>query len=197
MMPLTCSKQLDIIIYDQASPIVFGHSNFVIIPQKYVKSVIEVKTSISGSKFIDALENLYSVQRFMKVSSDSTYFGIFSYGYHSFSSVGPNEVARRLKNRMTSFYLEKREELRSSDLDFLRCCTVTSLCLNGNIYGLHWNGERERGPEFGFYNTKEQTFNFFLSNLLNTLDNETIHGSRPLWYPTSKESSLLLKERLI
>jgi len=194
----TCSKQLDIIIYDQASPVLFNSSNFVIIPAQYVRAVIEVKTSLSTvSKLIDALENLYTIQSIMDKSSDNVYFGIFSFGYQHFSNIGPEAVAQKLFTSIKEFYRNKRlQDTRLTDLHFLQRRTLTSLCMNGQLYGLHWNDSTQREPEFGLYDTEEQSFNFFVSNLLSTLDNNAINLSKPLWFPQSKESKLLLKERL-
>lgn len=194
-----CSKQLDIIVYDEASPILFGHSNFVIIPNQYVRAVIEVKTSISvESKLTDALENLYSVQSIMHSNSDNVYFGIFSYGYSNFNRIGSEDVAQRVFDKIKNFYQNKRSEVTIlNDLQFLQSRTLTSLCMNGQLYGLHWNGSLQTQPKFGLYHTADQSFNFFISNLLSTLDNITINRSKTLWFPESKESRELLKKKLI
>ncbi|MFF2089847.1 DUF6602 domain-containing protein [Paenibacillus sp. NPDC058174] len=194
----TCSKQLDIIIYDQASPLLFNSSNFVIIPDQYVRAIIEVKTSLSvGAKLTDALENLYKVQTIMDRYSDNVYFGIFSFGYQDYSNIGPETVAQRLFAQIAKFYQNKRlQDTYLSNLEYLQRRTLTSLCMNGQLYGLHWNDSSQRDPEFGFYNTEEQSFNFFVSNLLSTLDNNAITLSKPLWFPESKQSRVLLKERI-
>ncbi|MFC5702349.1 DUF6602 domain-containing protein [Cohnella faecalis] len=194
----TCSKQLDIIIYDQASPLVFNSSNFVIIPSQYVRAVIEVKTSLSvGAKLTDALENLSTVQKIMDQTSDYVYFGIFSFGYQNFRSIGPVTVAQRLFTRISEFYRNKRlQDTHLTDLQYLQRRTLTSLCMNGQLYGLHWNGSTQIEPEFGLYDTGEQSFNFFVSNLLSTLDNSTISQSKPLWFPESKQSRVLLKKSI-
>ncbi|MEK4009400.1 DUF6602 domain-containing protein [Paenibacillus sp. FSL H3-0333] len=193
----SCSKQLDIIIYDQASPLLFNGPNFVIVPDQYVRAVIEVKTSLSvGTKLKDALENLYTVQSIMERASDNVYFGIFSYGYQDYRSIGPELVAQRLFTRIQEFYRDKRQRYDGMDLQFLQTRTLTSLCINRQIYGLHWNNTAHNNPKFGLYNTREQSFNYFVSNLLSTLDNDAITLSKPLWFPQSKESSVLLKERI-
>lgn len=193
----TCSKQLDIIIYDQASPLLFNGPNFVIIPDQYVRAVIEVKTSLSeGSKLVDALENLYTVQSIMKRPSDNVYFGIFSFGYQDYRNIGPGNVAQRLFTKIKKFYGEKRGQYEGTDLQFLQTRTLTSLCMNGQLYGLHWNDTTQSSPKFGLYDTGEQSFNYFVSNLLSTLDNNAITLSKPLWFPQSKESRVLLKERI-
>jgi len=191
-----CSRQLDIIIYDQASPILFKSDSLVIIPDQYVRAVIEVKTSLSvGSKLTDALENLYTVQSIMDRVSDNVYFGIFSYGYQNYSDIGPAEVARRLFFKIKEFYRNKRSQDSSlNSLHYLQRRTLTSLCMNGQLYGLHWNDSTQREPEFGLYDTGDQSFNFFVSNLLSTLDNNAINLSKPIWFPQSKESRVLLKE---
>ncbi|MFP3388533.1 DUF6602 domain-containing protein [Brevibacillus sp. SIMBA_040] len=193
-----CSKQIDIIIYDQASPVLFNSHNFVIIPDQYVRAIIEVKTSLSvGTKLTDALENLYSVQTIMNQTSDNVYFGIFSFGYQDFSSIGPGNVAQRLFTKITEFYQQKRlYDTSLTNIQFLQKMTLSSLCMNGQLYGLHWNDSKRKDPKFGFYNTGEQSFNFFVSNLLSTLDNSVISQSKPLWFPQSKESRVLLKERI-
>jgi hypothetical protein len=194
----TCSKQLDVIIYDQASPLLFNCSNFVIIPDQYVRAVIEVKTSLSmGSKLTDALENLYTVQSIMDRTSDNVYFGIFSFGYQNYLNIGPAKVAEQLFTRISEFYRNKRlQDTHLTNLQYLQRRILTSLCMNGQLYGLHWNDSTHREPEFGFYDTGDQSFNFFVSNLLSTLDSNAINQSKPLWFPQSKQSRVLLRERV-
>lgn len=132
----------------------------------------------------------------MNRTSDNVYFGMFSFGYKDYHNIGPANVAQRLFTKIREFYRDKRVQYKGTDLQFLQTRTLTSLCMNGQLYGLNWNDTTQGNPEFGVYDTGEQSFNYFVSNLLSTLDNNAITLSKPLWFPQSKESRVLLKERI-
>lgn len=187
------SKQIDILIYDIDSPLLFTSSNFVIIPRHYVRAVIEVKTDTGrGNQLQKALDTLYSVQNILNRTSDSIYTGIFSYSHNGLKEDNVNTVVPQIHTKISRFY----NGLNNLTFD-IRRHTLTSMCINRKIYGLHWNGLADTEPKFGFYNTKENSFNFFMSNLLNTLDGALVGQSKRLWYPSEKESRELIKERLL
>lgn len=189
----TVSKQLDIIIYENCSPVFFKSANFVIIPKNYVKAVIEVKTNINnGDQFKNSLENLLEVQKILLKGSDEIYTGLFSYDYTSIEEKDGNIIAEEIFTKISGFYNEVVQDV--NNVEFLKKFALTSLCINGHIYGLHWNGPEQENPRFGIYETKENSFNFFISNLLNTLDNK---NSGRLWYPSSKQAQNKKLERLI
>lgn len=191
------SKQIDILIYDKHSPVFFRSSNFIIIPRRYVKSVIEVKTSISSAaKLRSALENLYSAQRIIDAYSDDVYFGIFSFGYKKFNEKGAKVVSNEIWQIVSDFYKSRAYEEQIEPELIAKKYMITTVCINKMLYGLNWNQSYEINPSFKFYDTRNQSFNYFVSNLLNTIDENTINSSKKLWYPVSKTASEVLSETI-
>ncbi|TCP54627.1 hypothetical protein EV586_104248 [Tumebacillus sp. BK434] len=191
------SKQIDILIYDNASPVIFRSSEFVIVPRHYVKAVIEVKTDIYyKTQRESAFENLYSAQTILNDDTNDVYTAIFAYDYKDIETKSMHGVSEHIVTRISEFYIRKFEELNSrstvSKEMFLRKYSLSSFCINQQLYGLHWKNQRH--PEFGIYNTEEKSFNFFVSNLLNTMDSKV---SGRLWYPDEKESRKFLKRSLL
>jgi len=191
------SKQIDILIYDRSSPIFFKSTNFVIIPRQYVKALIEVKTGISSEmKMKNALENLYTAQKIINSYSDNVYVGLFSYGYEGFTNTGINRVSDIIWDRISSFYKEKSQIDQISLVDMTRKFMLTTVCINKLLYALNWNQNNVTDSKFRFYDTKNQSFNYFISNLLSTLDANAVNSTKALWYPVSKTSSQVLERTL-
>ncbi|ARU63481.1 hypothetical protein CBW65_22615 [Tumebacillus avium] len=192
------SKQIDILIYDNASPLIYRSSEFVIVPRHYVRAVIEVKTDIYYKvQRESAFENLYSAQTILNTGANEVYTAIFAYDYKDIGQKRIEGVSTHIVKRMSEFYLRKYAEMNRhfavcSEDEFLRKYCLSAFCINQQMYGLHWNNDDN--PEFGMYNTEEKSFNFFVSNLLNTLD-EKVQGS--LWYPDEKESKRFFKISLL
>lgn len=192
------SKQIDILIYDNASPILFKSADFIILPSDYVKAVIEVKSNIgNGDQLESALGNLLAVQKIVAKNSEELYAGIFSYEFSGLNCENMNQRVERIFSRISEFYMDSL----TSDEDnrtFLSKNILNSLCINNQLYGIHWNElSRSNRPEFAIYNTQKQSFNFFVSNLLSTLDKTVINSDQRIWYPSEKQSSLLVRRCLL
>ncbi|MGZ9817681.1 hypothetical protein ACXM0N_17520 [Peribacillus simplex] len=91
-----------------------------------------------------------------------------------------------------NFYRKKETIITE---EFLRKYSLSALCVNQKLYGLNWNGDFHKPSKFGIYKTEQDSFNFFVSNLLNSLD-MTVNASKTLWYPSEKESRVIIKEPL-
>ncbi|USK30842.1 hypothetical protein LIT32_12395 [Bacillus sp. CMF21] len=186
------SKQIDILIYDNNSPVFFRSDDFVILPRTYVRCIIEVKTDLNkGNAFYKALENLKSAQEVLNKKPSELYSAIFSYDYNNIENKDITEVGKDIFKKISDFY---KTNTITDNTVFLKKNALTSICINRHIYGLHWNEIKD--PVFGIYDTRIDSFNFFVSNLLNSLDNRISHIDK-LWYPTSKESRQILKENLL
>ncbi|MMZ58542.1 hypothetical protein D1872_205270 [compost metagenome] len=177
-----CSKQIDIIVYDNSSPTFFQYCDFVIIPIHYVKAVIEVKTNIGkGDQLNKALANLFSAQKLINKSADELYTGIFSYEYGEIRAENAKAISRNIFQKISEFYTLKFKDLGYNQKNFLERCILTSICINNQFYGLYWNEHEVENCKFGIYHTEKQSFNFFVSNLLNTLDKDIVNNSKQLW----------------
>lgn len=190
------SKQIDIIIYKNSSPVLFRSPDFVIIPREYVKAIIEVKTDLGGRSLISALNNLYSAQKIMNKSSQHIHTAIFAYDYNRnvnrVREQDIDEIGKGIFDVIFNFYRKKETIITE---EFLRKYSLSALCVNQKLYGLNWNGDFHKPSKFGIYKTKQDSFNFFVSNLLNSLD-MTVNASKTLWYPSEKESRVIIKEPL-
>ncbi|MFJ7940833.1 DUF6602 domain-containing protein [Peribacillus sp. NPDC096622] len=189
-----CSKQIDILVYQNSSPILFHSTDFVIIPNTYVKAVIEVKTDLKSDTLITALDNLFSAQQIINKSSSEVHTAIFAYDYNRdddrIKEQNISKMGRNVFDRIENYYRCKDNFLTE---EFLRTYALGALCINQKLYGLHWNEDTRVNCEFGIYKTKDDSFNFFVSNLLSSLDSY-VTAPNTLWYPNEKESRIILRK---
>lgn len=167
------SSQLDIIIYEDKSPVVFREGEFVIITESAVRAVVEVKTKVvnysdpntSGgdnalNKIIEKFNRLRDFETFNPLGEYRKKFvGIFSYEY---KSDAPETNAERI-----------HEALRQSN------GLVNHLSLGPNKFIRYWedthrlpNPPAYRGRCYIRYRIENLAFSYFISNLIHIVSDE-------------------------
>lgn len=161
------SSQLDLIIYEDKTPVIFREGDFVILTESSVRAVIEVKTKLinysstnenSLNKVIDKLNRLKDFQSFIYTGFNRKKFvGIFSYEYEeNFSST---RIPEALKN--------------SDGL-------VNHISLGQHNFIRYWNNTQGLNPPINNYNGRcyirynlqNLSFSYFISNLLHIVSDE-------------------------
>lgn len=157
------SSQLDIIIYEDKSPVVFREGDFVIITENAVRAVIEVKTKIinysnpepNGQEnalniIIDKLNRLRDFETFNPGEHRKKFIGIFSYEYGLDFSNERVDNALRLSNGL-----------------------VNHISLGPNKFIRYWTDTDGLDPRPNYqgrcyirYNLTDLSFSYFISNLL-------------------------------
>lgn len=167
---LKTSSQLDIIIYDNSIPIVFGEGEFVIVTESSVRAVVEVKTKIinyanpegSGNdnalnKILIKLNGLKKFQSFrVDMPERKKFIGVFSFDYE--------------KNYTNT---------RVDDALLLSNGLVNHISLGPNKFIRYWStteGLRNRPDHAGRcyirYDLENLSFSYFISNLIHFTANE-------------------------
>ena len=164
------SSQLDIIVYEDKSPVIFKEGDFVIITENAVRAVIEVKTKIINysnpanngqdnalNKIIEKTNRLNQFETFRPIGNHRKKFvGIFSYEYEqNFSHNRVNE-ALTLSNGI-----------------------VNHISLGPNKFIRYWENTIGLNPPVEYqgrcyirYNLTDLSFSYFISNLLHIVADE-------------------------
>ena len=159
------SSQLDIIIYEDKSPVIFREGDFVIITENSVRAVIEVKTKVInyGDAQDNALNNIVSkinrlcnFKTFIPGEHRKKFVGIFSYDYKQNFSHERVDEALRLSNGV-----------------------VNHISLGPNKFIRYWENTNGLDPNLEYqgrcyirYNLTDLSFSYFISNLLHIVADE-------------------------
>ncbi|PXW16247.1 hypothetical protein C8D70_104185 [Chryseobacterium sp. CBTAP 102] len=158
----TISKQLDIIVYEEKTPVVFREGDFVILTENSVRAVIEVKSEIENysstkdnalNKIIEKLNLLRNFESFSNQNNRRKFIGIFSFNYNG------NFLHHRINEALTvSNGLVNHISLGTEN--FIRYWEHTE----GLMPPLNRNGRC-----YIRYNLINLSFSYFISNLLHII----------------------------
>ena len=160
------SRQLDIIIYEDKSPVIFKEGDFVIITENAVRAVIEVKTKVINyaekqdnalNKIIHKINRLRDFDTFNPIGEHRKKFiGVFSYEYEQDFSNERVDEALRLSNGL-----------------------VNHISLGPNKFIRYWENTRRLDPAPNYqgrcyirYNLTDLSFSYFISNLIHIVTDE-------------------------
>lgn len=173
------SRQIDLIIYDDESPIFFREGDFVILTPDAVRGIIEVKANLQNQNMTNVLRQANENGEFIfsgRENQDELFFnGIFSYeGYQEFNL-----------DTFAQNYL-------NSNLDFVdnpdfNSFKVNHVSLNENWFVKLW--PEDQLPH-SLYRINELSFPFFISNLTDFLSNKSVEKNNFIWFSTDKEPYL-------
>lgn len=168
------TKQIDIIIYDDSSPILFKEGDLVIVLATTVKAIIEVKSYIRSPSIFKKIikiceENAKIIEVDFAAQNDKLFNGIFSYD----SSLSFDQLKKALKgwNEFT-------------DCNPFRKVNNISLSNDKFIHFWHMHPFAMRG-----YELKDLSFAYFLGNLMVFLDSHH-YGGKSIFYPLDSKNSL-------
>lgn len=173
------TKQIDIIIYKHNIPTLFSEGDFVIVLPESVVGIIEVKTKLNINKLTEAIQTSHENG---KIINQSIFNGIFCY---------ENDINL---DSFSSRYSERKERLKQV---LLRSGTqVNHISIGPNTFIKFWERgnpvEQDGVPAYSFYDLKELSFGFFVSNLIEFIHSITSglnisDNLRNFLYPTQKE----------
>ena len=178
------TKQIDIIVYDDSSPILFKEGDFAIVLAHTVKGIIEVKTNIKNwselRKFIKTANENGKIIETILTKHKFLFNGIFSY-----------ETGFNLDDSL-------KQKLKKSIFNLGTPTTrrVNNITL-GKDFFLHYHHESDQ--RFGIYNLNNLSFAYFISNLLTFVDSNKIsYEHHPLYFPLDTKGNyeiFSIKER--
>ncbi|MDR0231384.1 MAG: hypothetical protein LBI82_04620 [Dysgonamonadaceae bacterium] len=171
------SKQIDLLIYDDSSPVLFKEGDFVILTPDAVRGIIEVKTNLQNQRLTEILRQANENGEFIfsgKIDKRQPFFnGVFSYeGYER-----PFNLDTFIQN------------YNDSNQDFLgkqnyKKFKVNHVALNKDWFIKVWNDDEN---PHSIYNIEDLAFPFFISNLTDILSNNSVKRNSFIWYATDKE----------
>ena len=169
------SRQIDLIIYDDESPILFKEGDFVILTPDSVKAIIEVKANLINQNVSEIIrqvnENGQFIWRGKKDKKFAFFNGIFSFeGNNNFN--------------ITTF----SENVRSGNSPFegdrsFKKYKVNHISINENWFLKYWPND---ASPHSLYNLEELSFSFFISNLIDILSHKSVRRNNYIWYTTNK-----------
>jgi hypothetical protein len=177
------TKQIDIIIYDDSSPVLFKEGDFVIVLAHTVRAIIEVKSKIHDTtklmEFIKISDSNASKIGSMTTIGRKFFNGLFAYECDLSSDT--------IKNALNEEFFEHNYPMYKK---------INNIAL-GNDKFLHlWRNEVDplstRQDVLKYYELVGLSFSYFISNLLETIDSNPIRSEhQSLFYPfDSKEPYL-------
>jgi hypothetical protein len=153
------SSQLDIIIYDSKTPVIFKEGDFIILTEDAVRAVIEVKTKIinysqdndnSLNKIVSKLNRLRDFPTFINPINRKKFVGLFCFEYEANYSANRIEDALKESNGLIN-------HISLGPDKFIRYWE--------NTYNLDPPLEH-KGRCYIKYNLLDLSFSYFISNLL-------------------------------
>jgi hypothetical protein len=172
------SRQLDLIIYDDSSPILFKEGDFVILTADSIRGIIEIKANLQNQGLTPVIKQANENGNFIfsgKTDKDQNFFnGVFSYeGYSNGFSY----------DTFAANYNEADDDFRALP-DFSKF-KVNHVSLNKDFFLKYW-GNHEN-PHHSLYQITDLSFPFFISNLTDTLANTHVEKNNFIWFPEDKE----------
>jgi hypothetical protein len=162
------TSQIDIIVYDNSSPVLFKEGDLVIVLAHTVRGIVEVKTRINN---IRELKNivLKCEENSRKIKSVLTenrrlFNGIFSYE----SSL----TFESLRQSFSEYFFQTGSAIRRK---------VNNISLGKDNF-IHLWGQRPK--ILNGYFLKNLSFSYFIFNLLSSIDTNPVYGEHhPLFFP--------------
>ncbi|MBU1017984.1 hypothetical protein KKA33_03065 [Patescibacteria group bacterium] len=178
--PHEISKQIDIIIYDTAYPLLFSEGDFIIIGAEAVNGIIEVKTNLKNQTPENVIKKSNEMGKFVfqaKANRGSTkpfFNGIFS--YEGFTKANASSLKSSLSRSISDF---TKEDI------YVHLYCVNHVSLNDDLFiRLDKN---ETPSKYKLYELKKLSFSFFVSNLIYLVTKEYIEHEKALWFPSDKK----------
>lgn len=165
------SNQLDIIIYEGKTPVVFKEGDFIIVTESSVKAVIEVKSKVvnyaarASYAMNNILQKLSELKQFQSFTTrnNKKFIGLFSYEYDQ------------------NYNLENVNDALIENNGF-----VNHISLGKDILVKYWDDTNGLYPPinsnrcYNIYEIKNLSFSYFISNLLHIITDHDI--SERSWF---------------
>ncbi len=170
------SKQIDLIIYDTSYPMLFKDNDFVILTADSVLGIIEVKANATNQGLSEIVKKANNNGKFIynaRVDKIKPLFnGIFSYE-STINNI--DTIANQIKNPWNK--LGDNKQLYG----------VNHISFNQDWFYKFWKQEFNNGnaPHY-FYEIKELSFSFFISNLIDCICGTSVIENSNLWFPVDK-----------
>ena len=174
------SKQIDLLIYDDSSPVLFKEGDFVILTPDSVRGIIEVKANLQNQGITPIIRQANENGQFIFSGKDDKKQKFFN-GVFSFEGYGNNYN----QDVLIDSYLQSNAGFNDQQFKKYK---VNHVSLNKDLFIKFW--EDDVNPH-SLYNVEDLSFSFFISNLIDFLSNKSVKKNKFIWYATDKELNLI------
>lgn len=168
---IKCTSQIDILIFDSNYPTLFSNNDFYVVTPNCVRAVIEVKTNFQKNPMWKTIKTVNELGSFLdETQTDNLkpFVGIFSFeGSNPRENTIRDHINRGIGNK----------------------CFINHISLNKDIFIKLW--QNEWIEYLSIYDLKDLSFSFFISNLIQVINDENINAELPEWFAMDKERKLL------
>ncbi|MDR3261331.1 MAG: hypothetical protein LBT78_05800 [Tannerella sp.] len=179
------SRQIDLIIYDRATPVLFRDDDFVILTPDAVKGIIEVKTSMK-KKIIPIVKKANEDGQFIfmgksEENREQKFFnGVFS--YEGYDNLG-----------LYSFKSAYLSSNMLADPNFNKY-KVNHVCFNKDwFFKFRGRDAENHSRPHSIYNITNRTIAFFISGLIEMLSDKSEGGDNSIYNTIDKKQHLILE----
>ncbi|APV44160.1 hypothetical protein Dform_00812 [Dehalogenimonas formicexedens] len=167
---LDISNQIDIIVYDNHSSVLFREGDFIVTTPSNVRGIIEVKTSINSSNVQNIIDKSSENGRLLKPGS---FNGIFV-----FEENNEEGFKSRLKTHL---------EINNG--------IINHFCFGRDTFIKYWEsrwGAENSSPGYRRYHLESLSYSFFISNLCDYISGVKEENDRRWFlFPTDKERHVI------
>lgn len=184
------SKQIDIIVYNNAFPPLFHQRDFVIVEKESILGIVEVKSKIHRDKVNKIIETAHENGRLV---GKHIFNGVFGYGTY------PSLAKESRPFAETDW--SQSWKTKTDDALKLHNGYVNHICFGKDLFVRHWDAGRPVGcdnpppqcPHYSFYEINDLAFGYFISNLVESV--QTQLSGKPIseiryrsLFPVAKET---------
>lgn len=170
------SRQLDLIIYDNESPILFKEGDFVILTPDSIGAIIEVKANLLNQNVANVVGQANENGKFIWSGKKDRKFAFFNgiFSFEGNDNFNIDSFSENIRNGNTSL---------GADRSFKKY-KVNHISINENWFLKYWPDDEN---PHSLYNIEELSFSFFISNLIDILSNKSVRRNNYIWYAANKE----------
>lgn len=175
-----CSTQIDILIYDSASALIFKEGDLVFATPDAVHGIMEVKSKTTKHTLSEALDKLIPncemiyarrMPGLRHVTHHDFFSGIFSYE----TEIDNPNIALEMLQEKSNGHPHR---------------IVSHVCLDESLFFKFWDAHvwDNKNPEWHSYRLERLAPAYFVGNLIDTLAPNSVFSNPKLWFPLdSKE----------
>lgn len=169
------SKQIDLLIYDNESPVIFKEGDFVILTPDGVRAIIEVKANLQNQNVTQVVNQANANGKFIFDGKEDK-SQLFFNGIFSFESAG-------LNTDLFARQITEANALSERNRNYKKF-KVNHISLNENWFVKYWPDE---DLPHSVYDIQNLSFSFFISNLIDFLASSSVRKNNFIWFANDKE----------
>lgn len=174
------SRQIDLLIYDDSSPVLFKEGDFVILTADAVRAIIEVKANLQNQNLNAVVRQANENGQFIYDGRSDKKLNFFNgvFAYEGYDNFNPDIIVQNIRQANEGF---------TAHAGYSKF-KVNHISFNENHFLKFWPKDE---PPHSLYNIEDLSFSFFIANLVDTLSNKSVTRNNFIWFATDKELNLL------